>query len=57
MKRIGLGPSLVGGASEQQVTGAGRFDLDVRIVETGELDRVLLASTDDGCDTQKSGDC
>ncbi|WP_432991796.1 FxLD family lanthipeptide [Dactylosporangium sp. CA-233914] len=57
MQGSGMGPSLVGGSTEQQATGAGRFELDVRLVESGELDRVLLASTDDGCDTQKNGDC
>ncbi|GAA3298466.1 FxLD family lanthipeptide [Dactylosporangium cerinum] len=51
------GLSLTGGLAQQPVEGAGRFELDVRIVESGELDRVLLASTDDGCDTQKQGDC
>ncbi|MET7394258.1 FxLD family lanthipeptide [Dactylosporangium sp. NPDC005572] len=54
MHSNGMGPSL---ATEQQAAGAGRFELDVRLVDSGELDRVLLASTDDGCDTQKNGDC
>ncbi|WP_433616942.1 FxLD family lanthipeptide [Dactylosporangium sp. CA-139114] len=57
MRNSGMGPSLVGGSAEQQAPAAGRFELDVRLVESGELDRVLLASTDDGCDTQKNGDC
>jgi FxLD family lantipeptide len=51
------GLSLTGGPAQQPAEGAGRFELDVRIVESGDLDRVLLASTDDGCDTQKTGDC
>ena len=33
------------------------FDLDVRIVESGPDNAQLFASTDDGCDTQKQGDC
>jgi FxLD family lantipeptide len=33
------------------------FDLDVSIVEAGDAVNVLLANTDDGCDTRKDGDC
>lgn len=33
------------------------FDLDVRIVDAGPVAAALLASTDNGCDTQKTGDC
>ncbi|GAA4612825.1 hypothetical protein GCM10023195_55230 [Actinoallomurus liliacearum] len=33
------------------------LDLDVRIVESGSAVSVLLGNTDDGCDTQKNGDC
>lgn len=36
---------------------AGDFDLDVSIVEVGDAVNVLLCSTDNGCDTQKDGDC
>lgn len=36
---------------------AGDFDLDVRIVEAGDAVNALLCSTDNGCDTQKNGDC
>lgn len=43
---------------EQPVgTDVGEIDLDVRVVETGEMVNVLLGNTDDGCDTQKTGDC
>ena len=43
---------------EQPVgTDLGELDLDVRVVESGEGVNVLLANTDDGCDTQKNGDC
>lgn len=38
-------------------TELGDLDLDVRIVESGDAVNVLLANTDDGCDTQKNGDC
>jgi len=33
------------------------FALDVRIVESGPDNAQLFANTDDGCDTQKQGDC
>lgn len=33
------------------------FDLDVKIVEAGDAVDALLCSTDNGCDTQKEGDC
>jgi hypothetical protein len=33
------------------------LDLDVRIVEAGPVAAALLGSTDNGRDTQKSGDC
>jgi FxLD family lantipeptide len=33
------------------------LDLDVSIVEEGDAAAVLLASTDNGCDTNKGGDC
>lgn len=33
------------------------FDLDVSIVETGDAVDALLCSTDNGCDTRKTGDC
>lgn len=33
------------------------LDLDVRIVTAGPVAAALLSSTDDGCDTQKNGDC
>ncbi|MGH3767806.1 MAG: FxLD family lanthipeptide [Pseudonocardiaceae bacterium] len=36
---------------------AGDFDLDVSIVESGDAAAALLGSTDNGCDTQKQGDC
>jgi FxLD family lantipeptide len=36
---------------------AGGFDLDVSIVEAGDAVNALLCSTDNGCDTQKDGDC
>ncbi|MEU8182068.1 FxLD family lanthipeptide [Micromonospora sp. NPDC049047] len=32
------------------------FQLDVQIVTDGPV-AALLADTDDGCDTQKNGDC
>ncbi|MGH3533484.1 MAG: hypothetical protein ACRDQG_02045 [Pseudonocardiaceae bacterium] len=35
----------------------GDFDLDVSIVESGDAAQALLGSTDNGCDTQKQGDC
>jgi FxLD family lantipeptide len=33
------------------------FVLDVKIVEPGPGRLVLLSDTDDGCDTEKPGDC
>lgn len=33
------------------------LDLDVRIVVAGPVAAALLGSTDNGCDTQKHGDC
>lgn len=33
------------------------LDLDVRIVESGDAADVLLANTDNGCDTVKTCDC
>lgn len=33
------------------------LDLDVRIATAGPVAAVLMANTDDGCDTQKTGDC
>ncbi|MEN8649450.1 FxLD family lanthipeptide [Streptomyces sp. 21So2-11] len=33
------------------------LDLSVRIVTAGPVAAALLSSTDDGCDTQKNGDC
>jgi FxLD family lantipeptide len=34
------------------------FDLDVRVVTGPDASAsLLLGSTDDGCDTQKQGDC
>ncbi|MGH3511432.1 MAG: FxLD family lanthipeptide [Pseudonocardiaceae bacterium] len=40
-----------------QVADGVDFDLDVRIVESGDAAEALLGSTDNGCDTQKQGDC
>ncbi|MFD4144094.1 FxLD family lanthipeptide [Streptomyces sp. NPDC058572] len=31
--------------------------LDVKIVTAGPVAAALLSSTDDGCDTDKNGDC
>jgi FxLD family lantipeptide len=39
------------------VENAGDFDLDVSIAEAGDAVNALLCSTDNGCDTQKQGDC
>lgn len=33
------------------------LSLDISIVETGAATEALLCSTDNGCDTQKNGDC
>lgn len=33
------------------------LDLDISIVETGDAVDALLCSTDNGCDTRKTGDC
>ncbi|MEV0453652.1 FxLD family lanthipeptide [Catellatospora methionotrophica] len=33
------------------------LDLDVQIAATGPVSSVLMSSTDDGCDTVKTGDC
>jgi FxLD family lantipeptide len=33
------------------------FDLDVRIVTAGMPAAAMLGDTDDGCDTQRDGDC
>ena len=35
----------------------GNWDLDVRIVESGEAVDALLCSTDNGCDTGAGSDC
>ncbi|WP_306209562.1 FxLD family lanthipeptide [Actinoplanes sp. RD1] len=40
-----------------ETDGDDGFDLDVRLVEFGPTSALLLANTDDGCDTQKQGDC
>lgn len=36
---------------------SGEFDLDMRIVEFGPVSAALLGNTDDGCDTDRNGDC
>jgi FxLD family lantipeptide len=33
------------------------LDLSVRIVTAGPVAAALLSSTDDGCDTDRNGDC
>lgn len=33
------------------------LDLNVRIVTAGPVAAALLSSTDDGCDTDRNGDC
>jgi FxLD family lantipeptide len=33
------------------------FALDVRLVEFSPRNTALMADTDDGCDTKKTGDC
>lgn len=33
------------------------LSLDITVVEEGEAVDALLCSTDNGCDTQKKGDC
>lgn len=33
------------------------LDLNVTIVTAGPVAAALLSSTDDGCDTDKNGDC
>ena len=33
------------------------LDLDVQVAATGSVASVLMANTDDGCDTVKTGDC
>lgn len=33
------------------------LDLDVKIVTAGPVAAALLSSTDDGCDTDRNGDC
>lgn len=50
-------PAVAGPFLQATAADAGGFDLDVRIVETGPVAGVLMANTDDGCDTQKNGDC
>lgn len=47
---------IVTSASPKVVEGVD-LDLDVRIVTAGPVAAALLSSTDDGCDTQKNGDC
>lgn len=45
-------------SADLQAAGDGDgFELDVRIVEQGPAAGVLMANTDDGCDTVKTGDC
>jgi FxLD family lantipeptide len=44
-------------AVRDDVSDVDDFDLDVSIVETGDAASALLCSTDNGCDTQKQGDC
>ena len=50
-------PAPVGQPDQLGEAGRDGFDLDVRIVETGPVSSVLMANTDDGCDTVKTGDC
>lgn len=33
------------------------MELDITVVEEGDAVDALLCSTDNGCDTQKQGDC
>lgn len=33
------------------------LELDITIVESGAATEVVAGDTDNGCDTQKSGDC
>ncbi len=33
------------------------LSLDITVVETGDAVDALLCSTDNGCDTKKTGDC
>lgn len=33
------------------------LELDITVVEEGDAVDALLCSTDNGCDTQKQGDC
>lgn len=33
------------------------LDLDISVVEDGALANTLMGDTDNGCDTQKAGDC
>jgi len=44
-------------ASRQAGASDDGFDLDVRIVESGPVAAVLMANTDDGCNTIKGSDC
>lgn len=39
------------------VDTADDFDLDVKIVESGDVADVLLVTTDNGCNTVKTQDC
>jgi FxLD family lantipeptide len=39
------------------ITGSDELSLDIRVVEEGDAVDALLCSTDNGCDTQKQGDC
>jgi FxLD family lantipeptide len=47
--------------AQMQVAGPAaepvELDLSVSIVTAGPVSAALLSSTDDGCDTQKGGDC
>ncbi|MFI0242537.1 FxLD family lanthipeptide [Streptomyces sp. NPDC016845] len=46
-----------GTTADVAVTDVVDLDLNVKIVTFGPVAAALLSSTDDGCDTQKNGDC
>lgn len=52
-----MNASTMGTTKAAPQTDAVDLDLSVRIVTAGPVASALLSSTDDGCDTDKNGDC
>lgn len=59
--QVGIHPIEQGGftmdAAQVAVTADAEFDLDVRIVESGDVVTALLRNTDDNCTQSKASAC